>query len=227
MSKMLVAAAQTTPPDQAVNELWWVSMLESVIALFFGISAVFWPQLTLLTLVYLLAAFVLTIGILQLFAGVMSIRARSTWWVTMLIGFLGIGLGIYLVRHPSVTLHTFTLLIGLLFIARGLLDLVRVFADRVSTRGNTPRILLAIVGVAAIIAGIFIMTQPVSGGIAFVWILGVYAIIFGILNMAIALELKSAVHEQSSAAGTDVLATETEPDRAGKLPSNRARTGKA
>jgi uncharacterized membrane protein HdeD (DUF308 family) len=223
MSKMLAATTTTTSPDQAINELWWITMIESVVALFFGISAVFWPELTLLTLVYLLAAFVLGIGILQLLFGIMSIRARGSWWATMLIGFLGIGLGIYLVRHPHVTLHTLTLLIGLLLITRGLLDLVRALTDRASVRsGNTSRILLTIIGIAALIAGIFIMTQPVSGGIAFVWILGVYAITFGVLNMAIAIELKSALHEQSYDNTADMLASEAGRNKADQLSGSRA-----
>jgi uncharacterized membrane protein HdeD (DUF308 family) len=194
MSKTLVAAL----PDQAVNELWWLTMVESTFALFFGISAVFWPGLTLVTLVYLFSGFVLGLGILQLFSGIMSIRARSTWWITMLIGIAGIGIGIYLVRHPDISFRSFVLLVGLLLLARGLLDLVRVFTDRQTTRGGVPKVLLAIMGVAAIIAGVFIMVQPVVGGVAFVWILGLYAIVFGALNMAIAIELRMALLEQSA-----------------------------
>jgi uncharacterized membrane protein HdeD (DUF308 family) len=206
MSKMLVAAVS----DRAVNQLWWVNMIEATLALFFGISAVFWPALTLITLVYLFSGFVLALGIVQLFAGIMSIRARGTWWVTALLGILGIGVGVYLLRHTNVSFQSFVLLVGLLLLARGLLDIVRVFADRESTRGGVPRILTAIIAIAAIVAGIFIMVQPVSGGIAFVWALGVYAIIFGALNMALAMELRAALFNETVDEATDKIRTEGE-----------------
>lgn len=179
--------------DRAINQLWWMNVIEATLALFFGISAVFWPTLTLVTLVYLFSAFVLGIGIFQLINGLMSIRARSSWWVTALVGVIGIGVGIYLFRHPNVSFSAFVLVVGLFLIARGILDLVRVFSDRSSTATGIPRILMGIVGVLAILAGIYVLVQPVSGGIGFVWALGVYAIVFGTLNMAVALDLREAL----------------------------------
>lgn len=184
MSSVLAAAVS----DRAVNELWWIGMIESVLAIFFGITAIFWPGLTLLVLVYLFGAFVLALGNLQVFAGIMSYGRRGTWWVTLLLGILGIGVGVYLLRNPDVSLPTFILLVGLLLVARGLFDITRAILDR-SLPLN--RILLAVIGVSAIVAGIFILLQPETGGVAFVWVLGVYALILGMLGMAIALGLRA------------------------------------
>jgi uncharacterized membrane protein HdeD (DUF308 family) len=219
----------TAMSDRIVNQLWWTNMIEATLALFFGVSAVFWPQLTLVTLVYLFSGFVLGLGIVQLFSGIMSMRARSTWWVTLLLGILGIGVGIYLVRHPNVSFQSFVLVVGLLLLARGLLDLVRVFTDRASTRGGIPKILTAIIGVLAIIAGILVMVQPVAGGIAFVWALGVYAIIFGALTMAIAMELRAALFNEAVEESADTVRAESERYRnkaaESAAPRNRKKPG--
>lgn len=178
----------TRPVDEAVNELWWIGVIQGVLAFLFGITAIFWPGLTLVALVYLFSAFILALGIAEIVHGLISIRRRSTWWVTLLIGLAGLGIGIYLVRHPDVSFTTFILVVGLGLIARGLLDAVRAFIDRGPT---THKILSIALGVAAIVAGIIILLQPVAGGVAFVWILGLYAIIYGILAMAIAFELRA------------------------------------
>jgi uncharacterized membrane protein HdeD (DUF308 family) len=182
---VLVAAL----PDRLVNELWWVGVIESALVLFFGISAIFWPGLTLLTLVYMFSAFVLGIGLIQLTSGIMSFRRRGSWWVTALIGALSIGIGVYLVRHPDLSLATFLTLIGLLLVVRGLLDLMRAIFDRAST---LTRVLLGMIGAAGIIAGTLIWMQPVAGGVAFVWILGVYALVVGSFGLAMAFELRTA-----------------------------------
>jgi uncharacterized membrane protein HdeD (DUF308 family) len=180
--------------DRAVNELWWIGVLESALALFFGVSAIFWPGLTLVTLVYLFSGFVLGIGVIELIAGLMSIKRRSTWWVTALIGGVGVGLGVYLVRNPNVSFEVFVILIGLFLIARGILDIMRVFVDRMS---GVIKTLSAVVGIAAIIAGIFVLSQPVAGGVAFVWVLGLYAIIWGTLGMAISVELRALLTDEA------------------------------
>jgi uncharacterized membrane protein HdeD (DUF308 family) len=147
----------------------------------------FWPLLTLVTLVYLFSAFVLVMGIAEIIHGLLSIRRRGTWWVTLLIGIIGLGVGIYLVRHPDVSLATFIVVVGAALIARGLLELVRTFIDR-NTGAN--RILYAIVGVTAVVAGIVILLQPTTGSVAFVWVLGLYAVIYGALILAVSFDLR-------------------------------------
>lgn len=212
-----------TMPGRAINGLWWLYMIEAILALFFGIAAVFWPGLTLVTLVYLFGAFILGVGIVQLISGLMSIRSRSNWWVSMLMGLLGVALGIYLVRHPGVSFHTFVLLIGLILLARGLLDLVRAFTDHGGTYSSTPRVLNAILGIAGILAGIFIMIQPVTGGVAFVWILGVYAIIIGVLHIAIAIELRSALQDMEVSGPYTAALEVGEEEAQGEIVQTRTR----
>ncbi|MDB5164701.1 MAG: hypothetical protein JWL89_327 [Candidatus Saccharibacteria bacterium] len=185
-------------PRQAVSELWWLLMVEAILAIFFGIVAIFWPALTLLTLVYLFSAFVLGWGLLEILTGVMSIRRRDTWWLTLLFGLIALGVGIFLVRHPAVSFATFILVIGLTLIARGLFDIVSIFLDKLSFAHRAIR---GILGIAAIAAGIIILLQPVAGGVAFVWVLGLYALIFGPLTLVLALESRNDFLGLTEAAG--------------------------
>lgn len=170
---------------RGIDELWWLALLQGIVAVFFGLAAVFWPELTLVTLVYLFSAFVLAWGIVEIINGFLSIKRRDTWWLTLLFGLAGMGAGIYLVRHPNVSFTALILIIGLLLIARGLLDLVGAFMDK---RGLTHRTLSVIVGAAALAAGIILLFQPENGGVAFVWVLGLYALIFGALTIALSIE---------------------------------------
>jgi uncharacterized membrane protein HdeD (DUF308 family) len=200
MSSVIIASVA----DKAVNELWWIGIIEAALALFFGISAIFWPGLTLLALVYLFSAFVIGLGIVQLVAGLMSIKRRSSWWVTVLIGVVSLGVGIYLVRNPGVSFITFILLVGLVLIVRGLLDLMRAFTDRSTTSDTTNKIFLILVGIAGLVAGVLILLQPAAGGVAFVWILGLYAILIGTLGIVGALELRAALFVEPEKAKADI-----------------------
>lgn len=170
-----------------VAEYWWVLTVRGIIAILFGIAAVFWPGLTILTLVYLFGAYILVSGIVNIIHGVTAVTKRSTWFLTLLLGLAELGVGVYLLRHPTVTFATLILLIGFMLIVRGVLEGISAFND---TSTETNRVLMILASVIAIGAGIILLFQPASAGVAFVWILGLYALIVGPLMIALSLDFK-------------------------------------
>ncbi len=186
------AANKHMPP--AVRGVWWFWAIQATLALLFGIVAVFWPSLTLLALVYIFSAFILALGIVETINGLVGFRRRSSWWITLLIGLASVAVGVYLARHPHVTLQTFVILIGLLLVGRGIFELGLVFADKMS---GWMRVLLVFAGLAAITVGIFIIMQPVTGGVVFVWALGLYSLLTGVIGLTVAFTLREFSHHNS------------------------------
>src|SRR4030095_6553847 len=108
-----------------LNNAWWVLTVRGVAAILFGLAAIFWPELTLVTLVYLFSAFILIYGIVDIIQGLASIgRGGVGWILTLLLGFLEIGVGVYLLRHTLVAFSTFILLIGFTLIVRGIMEVI-------------------------------------------------------------------------------------------------------
>ena len=184
----MAARASDTSLSRLVSELWWIGVVQSIIAILFGIVAIFWPALTLVTLVYLLSAFVIAVGLTEIVHGLMSIKRRDTWWMTLVIGLISLGAGLYLARHPQVSFATFILVVGITFIVRGIIDVIRGFIEK---RPTTHKVLDFIVGLAGVAAGIIILVQPVAGGLAFVWVIGLYALIYGALTLASSIEMRN------------------------------------
>lgn len=170
-----------------MSTLRGLAITEGIVAVLFGIAAVFWPGLTIVTLLYLFAAFVLASGIINLMTGIFHMRHTSgSWFLKILISILEIGIGVFLLRHPHVTFATFILLIGFALIFRGVFDIVGAFIDTI-TPGH--QVMMVIAGALALIVGIIILLEPVSGGIAFVWVLGLYALITGPILISVALDM--------------------------------------
>lgn len=168
-----------------VSEYWWLWVIQAIASILFGIVAIFWPGLTLATLVYLLAPFIIAIGLVETVLSLVTMEQRDTWWMSLIIGFLTLGAGIFLARNPLVSFATFVLVVGITFIAWGILDIARAFMDRIFTPHRT---LSFISGLAGIAAGIIVMLQPVAGGVAFVWILGVFSLIYGTLALVMSID---------------------------------------
>ncbi len=172
------------------NTMWGIRVCEGIAAVLFGIAAVFWPGLTIITLLYLFAAFILVSGIINLVTGIFHFGAGvGSWLLKVVLAMLEIGIGIFLLRHPHVSFATFILLIGFGFIIRGVFEIVAAFMDDLEAGSRT---MLIIVGALGLLAGIIVLFQPVAGGVAFVWILGFYALIAGPVTIAQALSDRRA-----------------------------------
>jgi uncharacterized membrane protein HdeD (DUF308 family) len=175
------------------DSMWGIRVTEGVVAVLFGIAAVFWPGLTIVTLLYLFAAFILASGLIHLFTGIFHFgQGVGVWFLRVLLAFVEIGIGVYLLRHPHVTFAAFILLVGFAFIIRGVFEIVAGFVDDLSAGGRTALIL---VGALGLLAGIIVLFQPVAGGVAFVWVLGLYALIAGVMTIASAVSDHNATRK--------------------------------
>lgn len=166
-------------------------VLKGILLILFGAAAVFWPGLTLLTFVYIFSALLLINGVLDLVFGIGRLvdgADQMAWnrFLLVLFGVIQIGVGVYLLRHPAVGFTTFALLIAFVFLIRGIFEIVDGLFEE---REGLYRGVMVIAGVLAALAGILMFFQPARGGIAFVWILGVYALIAGPLLIALALDM--------------------------------------
>lgn len=176
---------------------WWVLTIRGIAAILFGLAAVFWPGLTLVTLVYLFSAYILVSGIVSLVHGVISLGEGLAGLFTLLLGFVEIGVGVYLLRHTNVAFSTLILLIGFTLIVRGVLETVAAFgADP-----GTNRTLLMVGGLIAVLTGIVVLAQPVSAGVTFVWVLGIFALVTGPMLIALSMEARAALDDVTDGRG--------------------------
>jgi uncharacterized membrane protein HdeD (DUF308 family) len=194
---MAVVRTEAQAAAAVVSEMWWLLVVQAVLAIIFGLVAVFWPGLTLVVLVYLIGAFVIAIGLAEVVRGLVSTRSNDTWWLTLLLGLALLGAGVYLARHPQVSFTTFIVLVGITFIVWGVVTFVRAFMDDLSI-GH--KVFNFVAGLAAVAVGIYTFFQPVSGGLAFVWAYGLFALVYGMATLAMAIE-----HHRDYAAARSVL----------------------
>ncbi|HVX57507.1 MAG TPA: DUF308 domain-containing protein [Candidatus Saccharimonadales bacterium] len=174
-----------------LSEMWGALALRGMVAIFFGVVAVFWPGLTIITLLYLFAAYAIVTGLINEIIGLVNVghSGRSFWAriLLILLGMAQIGVGVYLFRHPHATFNTFIVLIGLTLIVTALVDL---FAGAFGDQESGHRAVLFLTGLVSGIAGVIMLFQPAKSGVAFVWVLGIYALITGPLLLALAYEAK-------------------------------------
>jgi uncharacterized membrane protein HdeD (DUF308 family) len=176
---------------KSIKTVWWMILIKGLALLFLGIAAVAWPGITLFAAAYIFALYVLIAGIVNTVHGIVGAVERKAWFLTLILGLVQIIAGIFVLRNPALTVVTFILVVGFMFLFQGILEIIVAFIEKDATE----KVLDIIGGILGIIAGFFILRYPGAGGLAFVWVMGVYGIVVGSIQLAIALALHSAVAE--------------------------------
>jgi uncharacterized membrane protein HdeD (DUF308 family) len=156
---------------------WWVFVLRGIVAILFGVLAFVRPGITLEALVLLFAFWALFDGVLALIGSVGAAEAHEPWWPFVLMGLLGIAAGLVALRWPGITALALLLIIAYWSIFRGVLEIIAAVRLRHLIQGEWAYI---IGGVASLAFGVLLVMYPGAGLLSVIWLIGIYAVIFGI-----------------------------------------------
>jgi uncharacterized membrane protein HdeD (DUF308 family) len=176
---------------------WWIIALQGGAAVVFGVLALVWPEITLLALVFLFAAYALVDGVLALIRGLRrGAGGRPDWW-RVVHGVVGIAAAVIAFALPDITAYALLLVIAAWAIVSGAIELVAAYQLRAMIRDEW---LLALDGVVAIIFGIVLIAFPSAGALAVVWLIGAFAIASGVILLAMAMRLRDRARSVGSSA---------------------------
>jgi uncharacterized membrane protein HdeD (DUF308 family) len=191
--------------NDSLMRSWWMLALRGVIAILFGILALMWPGLTLLGLVALFAAYAILGGAISVIGALNNRKTDDNWWLSLLLGLVSIGAGIIAVVHPGLTAMVLVLVIGANALITGVLDIVAAVRLRRSIQGEW---LLILSGIASIVFGVLVFLFPDAGALALVWLVSIYALVTGVLMLALSFRLRARATARGEVADRRVT-----PDR--------------
>jgi len=166
----------------------WTALLgRGVIAILLGLLVWLRPGISL-------ALFVVAFGLWALIDGIVTSwlaiedRPQPSWGWMLLDGIIGIVIGIFALARPHTTALALLFLIGIWAILRGVLEIVVAIALRRELRGEW-RLLIA--GVLSIVFGAIVFSNPGAGLLAVLWLVGLYAVLYGIMLISLAFKARS------------------------------------
>jgi uncharacterized membrane protein HdeD (DUF308 family) len=139
-------------------------------------------------LVLLYGAYALVEGILSVIDAISKRQGGGLpWWALLLEGLLGIAAGIVTFAWPGITALFLLFLIAAWAIVAGIFEIIAAIRLRKEIEGE---LWLALSGIVSIIFGVLLFVRPGTGALTVVWLIGSYAVFFGILQLALAFRLK-------------------------------------
>lgn len=167
---------------------WWLLVLRGVLAVVFGGMALTWPGLTLYTLVVFFGAYSLIDGIFGIIASITNWSRRDDHWLMLLSGVAGVGIGVVTFRAPDVTALVLLMYIAAWALVTGVLNVAAAIRLRKEIEGE---FWLALSGVVSIVAAFAMMLFPGAGALSVIWVIGAYAIVFGVSLTALGFRLRA------------------------------------
>jgi uncharacterized membrane protein HdeD (DUF308 family) len=179
-----------------LTQKWWAVALRGILAIVFGIVALAFPSVTMVSLALVFGAYALINGVFAIVAAFGSRGRDAVWYV--LDGVLGIAVGLATFFFPGITAQGLVLLIGMWAVLTGIFEVIAGFELPIKRDW-----LLVIAGIASIVFGVLVFAYPVSGALAIAWLIGGYALVYGVSMLVLGIYLRGL---RGSLAGTAATA---------------------
>jgi uncharacterized membrane protein HdeD (DUF308 family) len=174
-----------------VGRHWGWVLFYGVITLLAGVVALAWPGATLLVIAVLFGVQLIIAGIFRFAAAFAADDASGgTRVLYALLGVLSVIIGLYAVRHILLTLLALVLLLGIFWVVNGTIELF----TALSRRGMPARGWTAATGVLSLLAGVVVLIYPGPGLFSLTIVLGVWLLIYGVMEITAAFRLRRLAH---------------------------------
>jgi uncharacterized membrane protein HdeD (DUF308 family) len=179
----------TTDVGRAVRALWWLVLIRGVLAVVFGLYAMFSPASALLALVLVYGFYAIMDGAAALVLGFRH-RRTSHWGWHVAQGLVSLLAGLVALFWPGPTVLALVLIIGFWSILVGASEVVEAVTARRAGSSSWGWLLAG--GAVAVLFGVVLVVSPGAGALALLWIIGWFALVFGVVHVIWAFRLRRA-----------------------------------
>lgn len=173
-----------------LSRYWWMTLLRGLLWILFGIVIFARPGISLLSLTLALGVVMFVDGIINTVNAFSGRKEQDDWWVLLLVGLAGIGIGVLTFYNPAATALAVVLYVAIWAIATGLLEIVAAVRLRKQIEGE---FWLVLAGIASVAFGVLLAARPGVGALTILWLIGAYAIVFGVILLLLSFKVRSGV----------------------------------
>ncbi|NEM97444.1 HdeD family acid-resistance protein [Pontibacter burrus] len=152
-----------------------------------GILAFVYPISVIIGLAFYIGLLLAIVGVLWMVTA-FSNKDKSQWGWILAVGLFDMVLGAVLLFFPLQTVMVFAILTGFWAIFTGMLQIIAFFSVR-KVHSSTWGLML-LMGVLAIVLGMFLIWSPFAGAVALTYVLGIEAFLIGIMSLVYSFRLR-------------------------------------
>jgi uncharacterized membrane protein HdeD (DUF308 family) len=186
---------QTHAMMQDIADHWGLLVVMGVASIVLGLLAIVYPGATIVTVAIFFAAWLFVSGIFEVVTSFTRDGDTGSRVLHAIIGVLSVIVGFALLRTPFQSVEVFIFVLGIFWLVQGIMTFVAAFSTKI---GRNWRIFSGLLG---ILAGIIILTYPISSAVTLALIGGIWLIILGVMQIIGGFQLRSARDRLAAAPG--------------------------
>ncbi|WP_321960018.1 HdeD family acid-resistance protein [Paraburkholderia sp. J7] len=164
---------------------WGWLIARGLAAIAFGVLAFSLPGLTVLTLAIVWGAYAIVDGAFALIYGARGGGTRR--WTYVIIGLIGVIAGLVAFFWPGETAIVLVMIIGVWAFFTGIFEIVYAIQYRHAIAHPWA---VGISGLLSATVGFFFAMFPGAGALSLIWVIAAYAVLYGLLMIIAALQLR-------------------------------------
>jgi uncharacterized membrane protein HdeD (DUF308 family) len=172
---------------EALKANWRLIIFRGFVALLFGFLAFTLPRVTLMTLIILFSMFALFDGVFAFITGIREPKGAQGRGSMIAKGLISIAAGVFALSYPGITAFSFFYLIGAWAIISGGAEIAAAIALRHELKNEW---LLLLAGALSVLFGVLMFRNPIVGAQTIIWLIGAFAVTYGIIELMFAFEMK-------------------------------------
>ncbi len=170
-----------------IGKSWGWVLFFGIVTLILGVLVTIKPRDTVYAFAILLGIWLFLAGLFRIVTAIADHEdSGGTRWFMAFLGMLAVIVGILFLRHTDETVTTLAFLIGLFWVIGGIVEFVTAYSDR----GSEARGWRIAMGLLAFAAGVVTLVVPHLTLAALAVIMGIWLIIYGVLEIALSLQLR-------------------------------------
>lgn len=171
------------------RQVWYWPVLRGVLAIIFGIVALSWPDKTAAVIIWVVGIFAVVDGVVEIVEGIRRRGTGNGTAVLVTMGVLSLAVGVVLLVWPGKTAIVLTWIVGFWAVVYGLFQTVASLDLRKVPGSGWGWGVVA--GLLGIVFGLLVLLNVNAGLVSIVWLLALFAIVWGVMLVAFGFQIRS------------------------------------
>jgi uncharacterized membrane protein HdeD (DUF308 family) len=168
----------------AFGRSWSMILAWGIVTLVAGLGTIAWPGRTIVVVAVLIGIQFFVTGVLRLIGAFAFEDEGHRGW-DVLVGLASVVVGILCLKDVFQTIAALTLIIGIMWVIQGIAEFFAGVAGVTKHRGLT-----ILMGILGFVAGVVVLTYPITSVLTLAWVLGVWLTAYGAMLIAAAFSVR-------------------------------------
>lgn len=185
------SAVGVTPQERdmlrVIGKSWGWVLFFGIATLILGVLVTVRPKDTIYAFAILLGIWLFVAGLFRIVTAIADDDTAGTRWLMVILGLLSVLIGILFLHRTDDTVTTLAFLIGIFWVIGGLVEFFHAYSE-VGAPGRGFRLVMGVLGFAA---GVVTLVYPHLTLTVLAVIMGIWLIIYGLLEIVLSLQLRT------------------------------------